>query len=104
MPTLEVSKKDFEKLVGKKFSKTELEEALEYVKGELDFYEGDVLKVDCKETNRPDLWSTEGLAREIKARLGKGAREKAEKNYDLDKLGDRLNEIYIATLNYKKVL
>jgi len=82
MPTLEVSKKDFEKLVGKKFSKTELEEALEFVKGEIDFYEDDLLKVDCKETNRPDLWSTEGLAREIKARIGK---EKGIRKYEVKK-------------------
>ncbi len=82
MPTLEVSKKDFEKLVGKKFSNSELDVALEFVKGELDSQEGDVLKVDCKETNRPDLWSTEGLAREIKARIGK---EKGIKKYKVEK-------------------
>ncbi len=68
MPTLDVSKKDLEKLIGKKFSKNELEEVLEYVKGEIDSVNGDELKIDCKETNRPDLWSAEGLAREIKAR------------------------------------
>lgn len=71
MPTLDVSKKDLEKLVGKKFTQTQLEEALEYVKGEIDSQDNDSIKVDCKETNRPDLWSTEGLAREIKARIGK---------------------------------
>ncbi|MDD3084251.1 MAG: phenylalanine--tRNA ligase beta subunit-related protein, partial [Candidatus ainarchaeum sp.] len=82
MPTLEVSRKDFEKLVGKKFSQKELEESLEYVKGELDFQENDILKVDCKETNRPDLWSTEGLAREIKSRIGL---EKGIKKYKVEK-------------------
>ena len=68
MPTLDVSKKDLEKILGKKLSITQLEEVLEYVKGEIDSVNGDELKIDCKETNRPDLWSTEGLAREIKAR------------------------------------
>jgi phenylalanyl-tRNA synthetase beta chain len=82
MPTLEVSKKDLEKLTNTKFSKAKLEEALEYVKGELDGQDGDSLKVDCKETNRPDLWSTEGLAREIKARLGK---EKGIRKYKVNK-------------------
>jgi phenylalanyl-tRNA synthetase beta chain len=82
MPTLDVSKKDLEKLVGKKFNQSELEEVLEYVKGEIDGIEGDNLKVDCKETNRPDLWSTEGLAREIKARIGK---EKGIKKYKVKK-------------------
>ncbi len=82
MPTIEVSKKDLEKLVGKKFSITELEDVLEYVKGEIDSVDGDILKVDCKETNRPDLWSTEGIAREIKARIGK---EKGIKKYIVKK-------------------
>lgn len=82
MPTLDVSKKDFEKLVGKKFRESELEEALEYVKGEIDGIDGDNLKVDCKETNRPDLWSTEGLAREISARIGK---EKGIRKYEVKK-------------------
>ena len=71
MPTLEVSKKDLEKLVGKKLSEKEIEEHLMFVKGEIDGQDGDTLKVDVKETNRPDLWSTEGIAREIKARTGK---------------------------------
>jgi phenylalanyl-tRNA synthetase beta chain len=70
MPTLDISKKDLEKLVGKKFSIAQLEEVLEYVKGEVDGVDGDLVKVDCKETNRPDLWSTEGIARELKARMG----------------------------------
>ncbi|MFH1895227.1 MAG: phenylalanine--tRNA ligase subunit beta [archaeon] len=70
MPTIECSKKDLEELIGKKFSKEELEEALLCVKGELDSIEG-ILKIDVKETNRPDLWSAEGIAREIKAYIGK---------------------------------
>ncbi|MFA5763729.1 MAG: phenylalanine--tRNA ligase subunit beta [archaeon] len=70
MPTLDISKKDLEKMVGKKFSMTGLEEVLEYVKGEVDGVDGDTVKVDCKETNRPDLWSTEGIARDLKARMG----------------------------------
>jgi len=70
MPTIESSKKDLEQLIGKKFSKEELENALLYVKGELDAIEGDMLKIDVKETNRPDLWSTEGIAREIRKRTG----------------------------------
>lgn len=42
--------------------------------------------------------------KELRIKLGKGAAEKAEKDYDWNKLGGKLNEIYIATLNYKKVL
>ncbi len=71
MPNIEVSLKDLQSLVGQKFSKEKLEEELEYIKGEIDSLEGDVLKIDCKETNRPDLWSAEGIARELKAHSGK---------------------------------
>lgn len=67
MPTIEFSKKDLEKLVGKKFTAKELEgEALLYAKGELEEVNGDQLKVEIKDTNRPDLWSVEGVARSIK--------------------------------------
>lgn len=71
MPTIECSKKDLEELTGKKFSKEELETALLCVKGELDGIEEDELKIDIKDTNRPDLWSVEGIAREIKGFIGK---------------------------------
>jgi len=70
MPTIDMSKKDLEGLVGKKFSQKELEDALLYVKGEIDAQDGDNLKVDVKETNRPDVWSTEGISRELRARMG----------------------------------
>ncbi len=71
MPTITSSKKDLENLTGKSFTKEELEDVLLCVKGELDSIEEDELKIDIKETNRPDLWSTEGIAREIKSYIGK---------------------------------
>src|SRR3989344_1255566 len=71
MPTIDISKKDLESLAGMKFSQKSLEDALLYVKGEIDGQQGDTIKVDVKETNRPDLWSTEGIAREVRARTGK---------------------------------
>ncbi len=70
MPTIEISKKDFEKLYGKKLTTQEIENALTYVKGEIESIEEDTIKIDIKETLRPDLWSTEGIIREIKARTG----------------------------------
>lgn len=82
MPNLEVSKKDLERLVGCSYSKEKLEDDLEYIKGEVDALEGDSLRIDCKETNRPDLWSVEGIAREIKARKGI---EKGLVNYKVKK-------------------
>ncbi len=70
MPTIDINKKDLENLAGKKFSRQELENALMFVKGEIDGIDGDSIKVDVKETLRPDVWSTEGIAREMRARLG----------------------------------
>lgn len=71
MPTIEVSKKDLFKLIGKKISDKELEEDLLLVKGEIEAVEGDNLKLEIADTNRPDLWSVEGIAREIKTKYGK---------------------------------
>ena len=72
MPTLDISLKDLNKLSKLNLSFAEVEErAILYVKGEIDGHDGDDLKVDCKETNRPDLWSTEGIARELRAKYGK---------------------------------
>ncbi|MBI2598264.1 MAG: phenylalanine--tRNA ligase subunit beta, partial [Candidatus Diapherotrites archaeon] len=47
-----------------------LEEALLFVKGEIDKIEGDKITLDVKETNRPDLWGVEGIAQELRGRLG----------------------------------
>ncbi|MBI2584052.1 MAG: phenylalanine--tRNA ligase subunit beta, partial [Candidatus Aenigmarchaeota archaeon] len=63
MPTIEVSKNDLERLVGKKLPDNALEELLILAKGELGGRKGDLLKIECKDTNRPDLWSAEGIAR-----------------------------------------
>ncbi len=69
MPKFDISKQDLEKLVRKKFTIKELEDALLFAKTELDGEDGDTLKVDVKDTNRPDLWSVEGIARELKGHL-----------------------------------
>ncbi len=71
MPKIEVSYEDLCSLIGKNIPKDELADVLLYAKVELDGFENNMLKLDCKDTNRPDLWSAEGIAREIKARLGK---------------------------------
>lgn len=71
MPTIEISLNDLNSLVGKKFTIAQLEEALEYVKGEIEAMDGDRIKIEIADTNRPDLWSVEGIARELKGRYGK---------------------------------
>lgn len=68
MPTIEVSHRDLCRLIGKKLSIEEMKDAIMYAKGEVDSVEGDALKIDIKDTNRPDLWSAEGIARELQGR------------------------------------
>ncbi|MBN1157256.1 phenylalanine--tRNA ligase subunit beta [Candidatus Woesearchaeota archaeon] len=71
MTTIEISYKDLCELTGKKIPIKELEEeAILYVKGELQGIEGDTLKIEIADTNRPDLWSSEGIARELRAQYG----------------------------------
>lgn len=109
MPTIEFSLKDLSRLLGKKVNPSELEEALEFVKGEVDGLEGDTVKADMKDTNRPDLWSVEGIARELKGfyGLGKGVPEyKAEKSkvkafVDPGLIGIRPKAAYAIVKNVK---
>ncbi|MCX6802732.1 MAG: phenylalanine--tRNA ligase subunit beta, partial [Candidatus Diapherotrites archaeon] len=71
MPTIEISKKDLECLAGKKIPEKELcEEAILFAKSEIEGIEGDKLKVDVKDSNRPDLWGVEGIARELRGYYG----------------------------------
>ncbi len=71
MPTIEVSYQDIQALVGEHIPLDVLqEEGILYAKGEVDEIEGEVLKLDMKDTNRPDLWSAEGVARELQGRYG----------------------------------
>ncbi|MBN2444399.1 MAG: phenylalanine--tRNA ligase subunit beta, partial [Spirochaetales bacterium] len=72
MPKIEVQSTPFFSLIGKKLTKNELIDILSGAKAELDDWdeaEG-ILKIELNDTNRPDLWSTAGLARQIKILLG----------------------------------
>ncbi|NJE42401.1 phenylalanine--tRNA ligase subunit beta [Thermococcus sp. GR6] len=74
MPKFDVSKADLERLVGKSFTVEEWEDLFLYAKCELDDVweeNGQIyFKADSKDTNRPDLWSAEGIARQIRWALG----------------------------------
>jgi phenylalanyl-tRNA synthetase beta chain len=78
MPTIEISHRDLCGLVGKNMSIEEIKEAVLYAKCEVEEQSGDLIKIDSKDTNRPDLWSTEGIAREIRGRLVSGGLPKYE--------------------------
>ncbi|MBO8173755.1 MAG: phenylalanine--tRNA ligase subunit beta [Thermococcus sp.] len=74
MPKFDVAKDDLERLIGKSFTVEEWEDLFLYAKCELDdIWEENgkiYFKADAKDTNRPDLWSAEGIARQIKWALG----------------------------------
>jgi phenylalanyl-tRNA synthetase beta chain len=83
MPTIDVSFKDLCKLVGKKISIEDLKnEYILYAKGEVEGVDGDLVKIDIKDSNRPDLWSAEGIAREIQGRI---TSKSSLPNYSIDK-------------------
>ena len=89
MPTIEISLEDLKSLVGDKLptTKDELDHLLHNVKGELEALEGDKLIIALGDSNRPELWSAEGLAKELKGFLGveRGCKEYfAEKQKDGD--------------------
>jgi phenylalanyl-tRNA synthetase beta chain len=67
MPKIDVNEGMFFARLGKKFGKKELDELLVTAKAEIDDWtEGSgVLRIECNDTNRPDLWSTLGLARQL---------------------------------------
>ena len=67
MPTIDISLKDLNSLVKKELTQKRLEEeAALLVKGEIDKVEGDKITITCADSNRPDLWSTEGIARALR--------------------------------------
>jgi phenylalanyl-tRNA synthetase beta chain len=72
MPTIEVSHRDLCNLIGKEMTAEELKNCINFAKSEVDAVDGDLLKIEVKDANRPDLWSSEGIAREIRGKLSKG--------------------------------
>ena len=84
MPTIDVDYAEFERLLGKppkyigghpvqmsKKEQDELDDLLALVKSEVKLYDeqAGVLSIEIKDTNRPDLWGIEGLARALRGYL-----------------------------------
>lgn len=69
MPTITVLKQDLETLAGRTFTLDALEASLALVKGELKEHlpATDELRIELNDTNRPDLWCVEGVARQLRA-------------------------------------
>ena len=79
MPKIEVNEKLFFNLLGKKYDYDTLERKLVCGKAELDekpdmsmSEDERVIKIELNDTNRPDLWSTGGVTRQL--RLHEGAK------------------------------
>lgn len=93
MPTIEVDYADFEKILGIELHKDleKLNDILAFVKGEVKLFDEEegTISVEIKDTNRPDIWNIEGLARTLRGFLGfeKGLREYA--------VGKPLADVYV---------
>ena len=77
MPKIEVNEKLFFNAIGRKYTYAELEDVFPCAKAELDekpdMTQSDderVIKIELNDTNRPDLWSLNGVARQIKLHEG----------------------------------
>ncbi len=75
MPKIDVNEKLFFDLLAKRYDAASLEAVLPAAKAELDGWddseEGErTLRIELNDTNRPDLWSTAGVARQLRIREG----------------------------------
>lgn len=67
MPKIEVDEADLRRLSGLDgLTPSGLEERLSVMKGELDGWEDGRIKIELNDTNRPDLWCVEGVARALR--------------------------------------
>jgi phenylalanyl-tRNA synthetase beta chain len=82
MPTIDVEYLELERLLGLKLDgdMAKLDEVLAFIKGEVKDYnqQDGTVSIEMKDTNRPDLWSVEGLSRALRGYLGQ---EKGLKQY-----------------------
>lgn len=71
---MEISFKDLEKLVKKPLPRKSdaLWDIFSNLKSEVENIEGDNLKIELTDTNRPDLWCVEGFARSLKTIISSG--------------------------------
>lgn len=72
MPKIEVYAKELFKYCEKSYSEDDLIQVLTTAKAELDesYPEEGTFKIELNDTNRPDLWSTAGLGRQLRIKEG----------------------------------
>jgi phenylalanyl-tRNA synthetase beta chain len=93
MPTIDIDYQELQNLIGTPLNKDmeKLDDILSYIKAEVKQYnpaEGTV-NIEFKDTNRPDLWSVEGLTRALQGYLGN---RKGIKPY---RLGEPTIEVHV---------
>jgi phenylalanyl-tRNA synthetase beta chain len=76
MPTISIDRTDFLALLGPlaqnhPITNEQIESWLQLVKGELKDHDSETgeLRIELQDSNRPDLWSCEGIARQIRTKL-----------------------------------
>ncbi len=69
MPTITCNRRDLESLAGAPCPADGLPDQLALVKGEVKSHDPatEELRIELNDTNRPDLWSVEGIARQLRA-------------------------------------
>ncbi len=73
MPTISINHKDLERLLGDRVTPDRLDSLLAGVKGELKEFAQTAgeIKIELSDSNRPDLWCVEGIARQIRCGMEK---------------------------------
>lgn len=74
MPSVQFSLSDLEKLFGRTVprDKEGLNEIFAFIKGDIESIEGEEVSIEVKDSNRPDIWSIEGIARSLRYQFGTG--------------------------------
>jgi phenylalanyl-tRNA synthetase beta chain len=98
MPTIDVEYLELERLLGLKLDgdMAKLDEVLAFIKGEVKDYnqQDGTVSIEMKDTNRPDLWSVEGLSRALRGYLDQ------EKGLKLYCAGKSAVEVFVSSELY----
>lgn len=100
MPTIDIDYNELKRLLKIEINDDmdKLDEILSYVKSEVKFYDKETgtVNIEFKDTNRPDLWSVEGLARALRSYLhiDEGMKQYIASEPEIDVIADgRLKDI-----------
>ena len=70
MPKIDTQEELFFHLMGRELTDDQMQDIFPVAKAELDGHEGSVVKIELNDTNRPDLWSAAGVARQLRSYWG----------------------------------